>query len=106
MIYQTQLSFTENKIHNGLYNIGSGIEVSIFELVNKIKNFVGFKGRIQFDKNKPDGNPRKLLDSSKINKLGWSATTFLIKAYNKLMNGLLKNIKIKQHLIISQKLIL
>ena len=46
-------------------------EVSIKELAIKIKNVIGFQGDLKFDKTKPDGNPRKLLDSSKINELGW-----------------------------------
>ena len=61
----------ENKINDNLINVGSGEEVSIFELVKIIKRIIDFKGELLFDSNKPDGNPRKLLDSSKINNLGW-----------------------------------
>tara|TARA_Y100000389_G_scaffold195175_1_gene226175 strand:- start:10927 stop:11850 length:924 start_codon:yes stop_codon:yes gene_type:complete len=63
-----------NDIRDGLYNIGSGAEISIKELVHKIKKVVDFQGDILFDATKPDGNPRKLLDSSKINELGWTAS--------------------------------
>ena len=62
----------ENNISEDILNVGSGDEVTISELVKKIKNLVGFKGDIIFDKSMPDGNPRKLLDSSKLNSLGWS----------------------------------
>ena len=62
----------ENNISEDILNVGSGDEVTINELVKKIKNIVGFKGDILFDKSMPDGNPRKLLDSSKLNSLGWS----------------------------------
>ena len=54
-------------------NIGTGKDISIKELAIVIKKAVGFKGKIIFDKTKPDGMPRKLLDTSKINKLGWKA---------------------------------
>ena len=54
-----------------LINIGSGEEVSIMELAQIIKNIVGYDGMLDFDKTKPDGNPRKLLDSSQIMKMGW-----------------------------------
>ena len=54
-------------------NIGSGYEISILELAEKIKKTVGFNGKIIFDKSKPDGTPRKLVDSSKINKIGWDS---------------------------------
>jgi len=52
-------------------NVGSGHEVSIKELAGKIAKAVGFSGEIIWDSNKPDGTPRKVLDSSKITKLGW-----------------------------------
>jgi GDP-L-fucose synthase len=52
-------------------NVGSGREVSIKELAGKISKAVGFSGEIIWDANKPDGTPRKVLDSSKIAKLGW-----------------------------------
>tara|TARA_B100001287_G_C22631474_1_gene505394 strand:- start:270 stop:1184 length:915 start_codon:yes stop_codon:yes gene_type:complete len=61
----------ENKINNDLINIGSGQEVTILDLAKKIKEIVDFKGELIFDSSKPDGNPRKLLDSSLINSLGW-----------------------------------
>ena len=64
----------ENEITIDLLNIGSGDEISIKELAEKIKAVVGFKGVLQFDESKPDGNPRKLLDSSLINNLGWEST--------------------------------
>jgi GDP-L-fucose synthase len=54
-------------------NVGSNEEITIKKLSNFIKNIVGFKGKIEFDNNKPDGIPRKLLDSSLINNLGFKA---------------------------------
>ena len=61
-----------NKPEESLLNIGSGIEITIYDLAKKIKEVVEFEGQLKFDSTKPDGNPRKLLDSSTINKLGWS----------------------------------
>jgi GDP-L-fucose synthase len=52
-------------------NIGSGQEVSIKDLADKISKAVGFKGEISWDSSKPDGTMRKVLDSSKIANLGW-----------------------------------
>lgn len=66
-----------NNIETDLLNIGSGEEVSIAELANTIKSVVDYKGDLVFNTNKPDGNPRKLLDSSLINKLGWKSETSL-----------------------------
>jgi GDP-L-fucose synthase len=61
------------KSENGLimFNIGSGEEVRISELANLIKKVVGYEGDIEYDLSKPNGTPRKLLDSSKLIKLGW-----------------------------------
>jgi GDP-L-fucose synthase len=56
-----------------LLNVGSGQEVTIKELAKKIKDTIGFEGELKFDNTMPDGNPRKLLDSSLINELGWES---------------------------------
>tara|TARA_B100000989_G_scaffold298144_1_gene286299 strand:- start:258 stop:1265 length:1008 start_codon:yes stop_codon:yes gene_type:complete len=53
-------------------NIGTGVDISIKDLAEKIANITKFKGEIIWDKSKPDGTPRKLLDTSKINSLGWN----------------------------------
>jgi len=72
------INFLIEKNHEpSIINVGSGEEVSIMELIQKIKEIVNYKGEIVFDNSMPDGNPRKLLDSSKINKLGWKPTTSL-----------------------------
>ena len=60
-----------NKITSGIYNVGSSEETSISALTNLIKKYIGYEGEILFDHSKPDGNPRKLLDSSKLFGLGW-----------------------------------
>lgn len=52
-------------------NVGSGIEVSIKELAETVKEVVGFEGKLVFDLTKPDGTPRKLLDVSKLHRMGW-----------------------------------
>ncbi|MCX7842840.1 MAG: GDP-L-fucose synthase [Clostridia bacterium] len=54
-------------------NIGSGEEVSIRELAEIIKGVVGYEGELRFDTSKPDGTPRKLLDMTKLTRLGWKA---------------------------------
>src|SRR5260221_2102056 len=61
----------------GLINIGVGEDLSIGELANLIRNIVGFEGEIKFDTSKPDGTPRKLLDVSKLTRLGWQASMSL-----------------------------
>jgi len=58
-------------------NIGSGGEISIKDLAVKIANLTGFTGKIVWDTNRPDGTPRKVLDSTKINKLGWKPSITL-----------------------------
>jgi Nucleoside-diphosphate-sugar epimerases len=58
-------------IKNTHINIGTGRDLTISDLATLIKNIVGFKGRLNWDSSKPDGTYRKLLDVSKINKLGW-----------------------------------
>jgi GDP-L-fucose synthase len=64
-------------------NVGSGQEVSILELANIVKDIVGYNGNIIHDLSKPDGTPRKLMDNSKINSLGWFAKIDLKKGVEK-----------------------
>lgn len=58
-------------------NIGTGEDLTIKELAETVKEVIGFEGELKFDKTKPDGTPRKLLDVSLLNKLGWKYTTSL-----------------------------
>ena len=58
-------------------NIGSGVDYSIRELAETIRNITGFQGRIKWDTTKPDGTPQKLLDTSRINQAGWMPKTGL-----------------------------
>jgi GDP-L-fucose synthase len=76
---------------NETVNIGTGKEVTIKELARLVKDIVGFKGELVFDETKPDGTPRKLLDVTKLNKLGWHYTTELADGiattYNDFLNS-------------------
>ena len=58
-------------------NIGTGADLEIKELANKISEAAGFIGEIIWDSNKPDGTPRKVLDISKISNLGWKPSISL-----------------------------
>ena len=61
----------ENVLPDYLYNVGTGTDVSIKELAYMIQSQVGHEGNINWDSSKPDGTPKKLMDSSKIIQLGW-----------------------------------
>jgi GDP-L-fucose synthase len=67
----------EENIGSGLFNIGTGVDVTIRELAETVMKVVGFDGSIIFDNSKPDGTPRKLLNVDKMRDLGWHATTSL-----------------------------
>jgi GDP-L-fucose synthase len=67
----------ENYSGNDFFNIGTGIDISIYELSKVIKNAVGYDGHIRFDATKPDGMPQKLLDVSKLRDAGWVYKTDL-----------------------------
>lgn len=60
-----------------LVNVGSGVDLSILELAELVKNVVGFEGRLTFDANKPDGTMQKLMDVTKLMQLGWRYRTSL-----------------------------
>tara|TARA_Y100000739_G_C20595060_1_gene459913 strand:+ start:214 stop:1212 length:999 start_codon:yes stop_codon:yes gene_type:complete len=63
-------------------NVGTGVDISIKELAQKIKEITSFKGTIKWNKDKPDGTFRKLLDVSKINKIGWKSKISLDQGLN------------------------
>lgn len=63
----------ENKMEESLYNVGSEVEISIKKLAQLIQKITEHEGEIIWDQNKPDGTPRKLMDSSKLHRLGWNS---------------------------------
>ncbi|MGV1012101.1 MAG: GDP-L-fucose synthase family protein [Flavobacterium sp.] len=67
----------------GIVNIGMGKDISILDLANLVKEIVGFEGKIVTDTTKPDGTPRKLMDVSKLNELGWKASISLEEGIRK-----------------------
>lgn len=73
-------------------NVGSGEDLTISDLADLIAEVVGFNGEIIHDSSKPDGTPRKLMDVSRINKLGWKAKTSLKDGIIQTYNWYLKNI--------------
>jgi GDP-L-fucose synthase len=86
----------ENNIDDELINIGSDQEISIKELVNSLMEVISFKGQITFNDNYPDGNPRKLLDSSKISSYGWKPKVQIDEGLKLTYNWYLNNLdKIK-----------
>ncbi len=74
-----------------LINVGTGEEISILDLAKLIKDVIGFSGEIINDLNMPDGNPRKLLDSSLINQLGWKSSIRLEVGLKKTYEWFLNN---------------
>ena len=67
----------EHNIQHGIYNLCTGIDVTIRELAETVTDVIGFTGKIIFDSSKPDGTPRKLLDVSCMKQLGCQARTGL-----------------------------
>ena len=67
----------DTEVDYDLINVGSGVEISIRDLAYEIKDLIGFSGELTFNSEMPDGNPRKLLDSSLLNRLGWKPITNL-----------------------------
>lgn len=76
---------------NEIVNIGVGEDIAIKELAEKVKATVGYTGKIQFDTTKPDGTPRKLVDVTRLNSLGWKANTALDEGLKKAYQWFLDN---------------
>ena len=77
---------------NSIYNVGSGEEISIKNLAIKIQRVIGYKGKSVWDNSKPDGTPRKLLDSSLISQLGWKPKINLDEGIRLTYEDFLKNL--------------
>lgn len=82
----------ENKLTEHLYNVGTGRDITIKKLAEKIQKIVGHKGDIIWDSTKPDGTPKKLMDVSKMSAMGWTCSTDLDEGITKTYRWFLKNI--------------
>ena len=76
---------------NETINVGTGEDISIKDLALQIKEIVGFEGKLKFESSKPDGTPRKLLDVSKLKKVGWHYKTSLSEGIKLSLEDYLKN---------------
>jgi len=83
-IHDSELNISEHQI--SWLNVGSKSEISIKNLAEEISRIIGYEGEIIWDPNMPDGTPRKKLDTTKINKLGWYAKTDLTEGIEKTIN--------------------
>ena len=79
-----------------LVNIGTGIDVTIKELAETVKEIVGFTGSIQWDTSRPDGTPRKLMDVSKLHSLGWKHKRALKEGIALAYQDFLTNVSIRK----------
>ena len=89
----TPLEVKSQEIRNTHINIGTGIDISIKDLAETIKDVVGFKGQLYFNTDKPDGTMKKLTDVSKIHGLGWKHTVELKSGIEKLYHWYKENNK-------------
>ena len=83
----------ENKLDEHLYNVGSGIDITIKTLAETIQKITGHRGDIIWDRSKPDGTPRKLMDVSKMKAIGWQYETELEQGIQKTYKWFLNHIK-------------
>lgn len=83
----------ENRLEEHLYNVGTGVDLSIKQLAKQIQKIVGHTGEIIWDKTKPDGTPRKLMDISKLHAQGWKHQINLDDGIKKTYKWFLENIE-------------
>ena len=83
----------DGEVRNTHINIGTGIELTIRELAERIREKVGFRGTLRFDASKPDGTPRKLTDVSKLHALGWRHTIEIEEGVERLYEWYLENLR-------------
>ncbi|MBI5078277.1 MAG: GDP-L-fucose synthase [Candidatus Yonathbacteria bacterium] len=90
---EASLFLMENYNDSSIINVGTGEDVTIKELAEKIKKVVGYNGEIVWDKTMPDGTPRKLLDVSKLHALGWKHSVQLGEGISSTYNWFKENYK-------------
>jgi GDP-L-fucose synthase len=83
----------ENKLPDYLYNIGTGVDLTIKELAETIQKITGHQGEIIWDATKPDGTPRKLMDISKMHDLGWKHKVDLEQGIQRTYDWFVKNVE-------------
>lgn len=88
---QAVLFAFENKLEEHLYNVGTGVDFTIKELAEIIQSIVGHQGEIEWNTNKPDGTPRKLMDIGRLNSKGWNATIEFREGISKTYDWFLDN---------------
>ena len=81
----------ENTLQEHLYNVGTGVDVTIKNLALLVQSTVGHEGEMEWDTNKPDGTPRKLMDISRLNSQGWKASIELGNGIKKTYRWFLDN---------------
>ena len=72
-------------------NVGTGIETSIAELAQIVAHAAGWQGRFEYDRSKPDGTPRKVMDVSRLRELGWTARTPLVEGFRNAYDWYVRN---------------
>lgn len=85
--------YSDSNNFNGILNVGLGTDIKIKELARLISSIVGYDGEVIWDSSQPDGTPRKLLDISKLNSLGWSAKTNLEEGLKLTFKSYLEELK-------------
>jgi len=81
----------ENEFQDNLYNVGTGTDLTIKELAELIQKIVGHSGELKWDSSKPDGTPRKLMDVSKMRRMGWKAKISLEEGIQNTYHWFLEN---------------
>tara|TARA_B100002019_G_C21269767_1_gene601500 strand:- start:1944 stop:2861 length:918 start_codon:yes stop_codon:yes gene_type:complete len=82
----------DKDVEKDLINVGTGNEIQIADLAEKLKKVIDFKGELIFDSSKPDGNPRKLINSDYLKSLGWKPKTDLDSGLEKTYSWYLNNL--------------
>ena len=89
---QAVLFALENTLNEHLYNVGTGVDLTIKELAHIVQKTVGHSGRLEWDLKKPDGTPRKLMDNTRLNNQGWKSKIDLQEGIEKTYNWYLNNV--------------